>query len=69
MSVQVTFYLFHCPFQRIPAAQDDLDVLIGVHFNAFHRLTDDAVAEFAQQNVAQILREHEGAISIVHILA
>lgn len=69
MSVQVVFYSFYLFLHRIPATQDDLDMLIGVHFNAFHRPTDDTVVEFAQQNVAQILREQDGAISIAHILA
>lgn len=43
MSVQVAFCLFHRFFHRIPAAEDDLDVLVGVHLDAFHHLTDDAV--------------------------
>ena len=51
------------------AAEDDLNVLVGVHLDAFHHLTNDAVIEFMQQIVAQIPREHEGAIGIAHILA
>lgn len=66
---RLLFYLFHRFFHRIPAAEDNLDVLIGIYLDAFHHLTDDAVIEFVQQIVAQILREYEGAISIVHILA
>ena len=66
---RLLFCLFHCFFHGITAAEDDLDVLIGVHLDAFHHLTDDAVIEFMQQIVAQIPREHEGAIGIAHILA
>ena len=40
---KLLFCLFHRFFHRIPAAEDDLDVLIGVHLDAFHHLTDDAV--------------------------
>lgn len=62
-------YSFHRFFHRIPAAEDDLNVLIGIHLDAFYHLTNDAVIEFMQQIVAQIPREHEGAIGIAHILA
>ena len=68
MSVQVAFCLFHRFFHGIPAAEDDFNVLVGVHLDAFHHLTN-AVIEFMQQIVAQIPREHEGAIGIAHILA
>ena len=46
MSVQVAFCLFHRFFHRIPTAENDLDVLIGVHLDAFHHLTDDVVIVF-----------------------
>ena len=61
MSVQVAFCLFHRFFHRIPAAEDNLDVLIGVHLDAFHHLTDDS---FFQRGASAQKIEHENSASI-----